>query len=99
MLRQALLTGPFTTLSLPLDIGYAETIPAWLRNAVIHRDKHCQWAGGTPRPPGATSIVPKSRGGTTSLSNTTLIMQVPPPHLHATVWRCAPIPKIRKDGL
>ena len=36
------LAGP----SLPLDIGYAETIPAGIRNAVMLRDRHCQWAGG-----------------------------------------------------
>ena len=29
--------------SLPLDIGYAETIPAGIRNAVLLRDRHCQW--------------------------------------------------------
>jgi hypothetical protein len=33
----ARLGGP----SLPLDIGYAETIPAGIRNAVMLRDKHC----------------------------------------------------------
>ena len=38
----ARLGGP----SLPLDIGYSETIPAGIRNAVILRDKHCQWVGG-----------------------------------------------------
>ena len=38
----ARLAGP----SLPLDIGYSQTIPAGIRNAVILRDKHCQWAGG-----------------------------------------------------
>ena len=32
--------------SLPLDIGYAETVPAGIRNAVLLRDRHCQWAGG-----------------------------------------------------
>ena len=37
----ARLGGP----SLPLDIGYSETIPAGIRNAVILRDRHCQWAG------------------------------------------------------
>jgi len=37
----ARLGGP----SLPLDIGYTETIPAGIRNAVILRDRHCQWAG------------------------------------------------------
>ena len=43
----ARLGGP----SLPLDIGYSETIPAGIRNAVILRDKHCQWAGGAASPP------------------------------------------------
>jgi hypothetical protein len=38
----ARLGGP----SLPLDIGYSETIPAGIRNAVVLRDRHCQWAGG-----------------------------------------------------
>jgi hypothetical protein len=38
----ARLGGP----SLPLDIGYADTIPAAIRHAVTLRDKHCQWAGG-----------------------------------------------------
>ena len=37
----ARLGGP----SLPLDIGYAETVPAGIRNAVLLRDRHCQWAG------------------------------------------------------
>jgi hypothetical protein len=32
--------------SLPLDIGYAGTVPAGIRNAVLLRDRHCQWAGG-----------------------------------------------------
>ncbi len=32
--------------SLPLDIGYSETIPAGIRSAVTLRDKHCRWAGG-----------------------------------------------------
>src|SRR6476646_5283126 len=36
--------------SLPLDIGYAETIPAGIRNAVLLRDKHCQWAGRCDQP-------------------------------------------------
>src|SRR5579864_1200731 len=37
----ARLAGP----SLPLDVGYSETVPAAIRNAVILRDRHCQWAG------------------------------------------------------
>ena len=42
----AKLGGP----SLPLDVGYSETIPAAIRNAVILRDKHCQWAGRCNQP-------------------------------------------------
>jgi len=42
----ARLGGP----SLPLDIGYAETIPAGIRNAVVLRDRHCQWAGAATSP-------------------------------------------------
>ena len=38
----ARLAGP----SLPLDIGYADNIPAAIRTAVILRDQHCRWAGG-----------------------------------------------------
>ncbi len=42
----ARLAGP----SLPLDIGFSETIPAAIRNAVTLRDKHCQWAGRCNQP-------------------------------------------------
>jgi hypothetical protein len=38
----ARLAGP----SLPPDIGYAETVPAGIRNAVMLRGQRCQWAGG-----------------------------------------------------
>jgi len=31
--------------SLPLDIGYSESIPAGIRNAVILRDRHCRFPG------------------------------------------------------
>jgi len=39
--------------SLPLDIGYAESVPAGIRNAVILRDRHCQWAGRRDQPASA----------------------------------------------
>ncbi|HLN67860.1 MAG TPA: DUF222 domain-containing protein, partial [Streptosporangiaceae bacterium] len=48
----ARLAGP----SLPLDIGYAETIPAGIRNAVTLRDKHCRWAGGCNQPASACEV-------------------------------------------
>ena len=43
----ARLGGP----SLPLDIGFSQSIPAGIRNAVTLRDQHCQWAGGCHQPP------------------------------------------------
>ena len=48
----ARLGGP----SLPLDIGYSETIPAGIRNAVILRDQHCQWAGRCNQPASACQV-------------------------------------------
>jgi hypothetical protein len=48
----ARLAGP----SLPLDIGYSETIPAAIRHAVILRDKRCRWAGGCNQPAAACQV-------------------------------------------
>ena len=62
----AKLGGP----SLPLDVGYSETIPASIRNAVILRDKHCQWAGRCNQPTAACQVhhvKHKSKGGKTSV--------------------------------
>jgi hypothetical protein len=72
MLRRGLLDGPFAAPSLPLDIGYSETIPAHIRNAVILRDRHCAWPGGCDEPPQRCDVhhlIPKSQGGETSLGN------------------------------
>ncbi len=68
----ARLGGP----SLPLDIGYAETIPASIRNAVILRDKHCQWAGRCNQPAAACQVhhvKHKANGGTTSVKDCVLL--------------------------
>ena len=62
--------------SLPLDIGYAETIPAGIRNAVLLRDRHCQWAGGCTQPAGACEVHHtrhKAHGGTTSVKDCVLL--------------------------
>jgi hypothetical protein len=48
----ARLGGP----SLPLDIGYAETVPAGIRNAVLLRDRKCRWAGGCNQPASACDV-------------------------------------------
>ena len=68
----ARLAGP----SLPLDIGYAETVPAGIRNAVLLRDRHCQWAGGCTQPAGACEVhhtKHKANGGTTSVKDCVLL--------------------------
>jgi Domain of unknown function (DUF222) len=66
------LAGP----SLPLDIGYSDTVPASIRNAVRLRDKHCQWAGGCSQPAGACQVhhtTHKANGGQTSLKDCVLL--------------------------
>jgi hypothetical protein len=71
-LRTGLLEHPFSTPSLPLDIGYADSIPGHIRRAVIVRDQHCAWPGGCDRPASASDvhhIRHKKDGGETSLRN------------------------------
>jgi hypothetical protein len=68
----ARLAGP----SLPLDIGYAETVPAGIRNAVMLRDRHCQWAGGCNQPASACEVhhtKHKANGGKTSVKDCVLL--------------------------
>ena len=43
VLRQGLLDKPYNTPSLPLDIGYSDSIPAHIRRAVLLRDRTCAW--------------------------------------------------------
>ena len=62
--------------SLPLDIGYAETIPAGIRHAVILRDRHCQWAGRCDQPAAACEVhhtKHKANGGKTSVKDCVLL--------------------------
>ena len=42
-LRTTLLAPPYNTPSLPLDIGYSDSIPASIRRAVLLRDRGCAW--------------------------------------------------------
>jgi hypothetical protein len=68
----ARLGGP----SLPLDIGYSETVPAGIRNAVMLRDKHCQWAGRCDQPASACEVhhtKHKANGGPTSVKDCVLL--------------------------
>jgi hypothetical protein len=62
--------------SLPLDIGYAETIPAGIRNAVLLRDRHCRWAGGCDQPASACQVhhvKHKANGGKTAVKDCVLL--------------------------
>ena len=71
-LRTGLLEHPFSTPSLPLDIGHADSIPGHIRRAVMLRDQHCAWPGGCDRPASASDvhhIRHKSDGGETSVHN------------------------------
>jgi hypothetical protein len=71
-LRAALDGRPLTSVSLPLDIGAAtETIPAHLRRAVTIRHAYCAFPGcGQPAAVcDIHHIIPRSRGGPTSLPN------------------------------
>ena len=68
----ARLGGP----SLPLDIGVSQSIPAAIRNAVILRDKHCQWAGRCGQPASACEVHHvrhKKNGGKTSTKDCVLL--------------------------
>ncbi len=77
VLRTGLLAAPYNTASLPLDIGYAENIPAHIRRAVLLRDKRCAW----PRCGRAAAwcdvhhINHKKHGGHTSVRDCVLMCQ------------------------
>jgi len=75
-LRTGLLGGPAASVSLPLDTGAAtETIPAHLRRLVITRDRRCRFPGCTQTPAACQPhhILPRSKGGRTSLTNMLLL--------------------------
>jgi hypothetical protein len=75
-LRRRQLGARLARPSLPLDIGYSETVPAGIRNAVMLRDKHCQWAGRCDQPAGACQVHHtrhKADGGPTSVKDCVLL--------------------------
>jgi hypothetical protein len=75
-LRRKLLGARLAGDSLPLDIGYSDTVPAGIRNAVRHRALHCEWAGGCSQPAGACQVhhtTHKANGGKTSLTGCVLL--------------------------
>ena len=75
-LRRSLLGAPLNTKSVPLDIGYSNSIPESIRRAVILRDKHCAWSGGCDRRPAVSDvhhITHKKDGGPTSVKDCALL--------------------------
>jgi hypothetical protein len=77
VLRQGLLQQPYNTPSLPLDIGYSDTIPWHIRRAVQLRDKKCAWPR-CDRPAADCDVHHlrhKQDGGQTSLDNLVLAPQ------------------------
>jgi hypothetical protein len=75
-LRRSLLGAPLNTKSVPLDIGYSDTIPESIRRAVILRDRHCAWSGGCDRRPAVSDVhhvTHKKDGGPTSVRDCALL--------------------------
>jgi hypothetical protein len=97
-LRTGLLEHPFSTPSLPLDIGVSASIPGQIRRAVILRDRHCAWPGGCDRPAAASDvhhIKHRSDGGETSVHNCALFCEF---HHETCIHRWGWQVIIRPDG-
>jgi hypothetical protein len=75
-LRAGLLPQPAASISVPLDLGKStEVVPAYLRRAIIARDKHCAFPGCDQRPAACQvhHLTPRSEGGLTSLDGCCLL--------------------------
>jgi hypothetical protein len=75
ILRHGLLEKPWNTPSLPLDIGYSDTIPGPVRRAVLLRDRTCAWPK-CDRPAvhcDLHHLQHKADGGETSVRNCALV--------------------------
>jgi hypothetical protein len=77
ILRQGLLDQPYNTPSLPLDIGYADSIPWYIRRAVLLRDRKCAWpkCGRPAIYCDVHHLRHKEDGGETSVDNLVLVCQ------------------------
>jgi uncharacterized protein DUF222 len=76
-LRTTLLAPPFSTPSLPLDIGYSDSIPAGIRRAVLLRDRGCAWprCGRPAAWCDVHHLQHKADGGKTAVSQCVLLCQ------------------------
>jgi hypothetical protein len=77
ILRHGLLEKPWNTPSLPLDIGFSDSIPGHIRRAVLLRDRKCVWPH-CDRPAvhcDVHHVRHKADGGETSVANCALVCQ------------------------
>jgi hypothetical protein len=76
-LRTTLLEPPYNTPSVPLDIGYSDSIPASIRRAVLLRDRGCVWpkCGRPAAWCDVHHLNHKKDGGETSVSQCVLLCQ------------------------
>jgi HNH endonuclease len=76
-LRTTLLAPPYNTPSLPLDIGYSDSIPGSIRRAVQRRDRGCAWprCGRPAAWCDVHHLQHKADGGETSVTNCVLLCQ------------------------
>ena len=76
-LRTTLLSPPYSSPSLPLDVGYSDSIPASIRRAVQLRDRGCAWprCGRPAAWCDVHHLQHKADGGKTSVSNCVLLCQ------------------------
>ena len=93
ILRRGLLEHPWNTPSLPLDVGYADSIPASIRRAVNWRDRYkCAWprCGRPAAWCDVHHIKHKKDGGKTSVDSCVTLCQF---HhdicIHRRGWRIA----------
>jgi Domain of unknown function (DUF222) len=78
VLRTGLLPAPYNGKSAIIDVGWSDSIPEYIRRAVILRDKKCAWAGGCDKRPAACDvhhIRHKKDGGLTSVKDCVLLCQ------------------------
>ena len=105
-LRTTLLAPPYNTPSLPLDIGYSDSIPASIRRAVLLRDRGCAWprCGRPAAWCDVHHLQHKADGGKTSVSDCVLLCQF---HhdicIHRRGWQLvlhptAPAPRTGRTG-
>jgi len=77
VLRTTLLAPPYNTPSLPLDIGYSDSIPGSIRRAVQLRDRGCAWprCGRPAAWCDVHHLQHKADGGKTSVTECVLLCQ------------------------